>query len=223
VLRPWIFAKHLTDTSAKFRSSGSLLFKFSFPWRTLEGLRAPSVSLPCSDQVFRYFYLFQAYSAADFTGYFQSEFWNRLLLQESHFNDAIRHAIVAIGTLYKMVETSQAERLSPFPKREGLRHFESALKHYQRAVRSQRKAMEKEDPQLKVSSISCLLFICFEIFQGDWRATEKQVITGVRLLQHYKASLNSGQANSGGSCYAKGHGIQSRKSCLKSSPAWKSS
>jgi hypothetical protein len=135
-------------------------------YRTLVS-RSPSERLPCNELDFRYFQMFRAYSAADLSGYFYSDFWNRLLLQQSHHDPSIRDGIIAIGALYKSIDIAQSSKISLDAKSDCREHLKSALQYYQRAVCSQRQATDIGYAPSRTSLISCLLFICFDAFQGN--------------------------------------------------------
>jgi len=160
-------------TSKSFQSLKSLL------------PRPLSDGLPSNELDLLYFQLFQSYSTADLSGYFPSDFWNRLILQHSHYDTSIKDAIIAIGALYKSIEVAQDSKIRLNTKSAHLEHFESAIRHYQKALRSQRRTFEIGRPQLRTSLISCLLFICFEALQGDHHSVVRQILCGVHLLQEY--------------------------------------
>lgn len=151
--------------------------------------RCPSERLLCNELDFRYFQLFRAYSVADLSGYFQSDFWSRLLLQQSHYDSSIKDAIIAIGALYKSIEIAQSSKMGCDAESDCRKHLKSALQHYQRAICSQREALEIGNAPSRTLLISCLLFICFEALQGDQDSAFKQILCGVHLLQEYESSL----------------------------------
>lgn len=65
------------------------------------GLRGPTIGVTGDEMELRYFQLFQSQAAPKLSGPFSSQFWTRLVLQESHSEPAIRHAVVAVGALHK--------------------------------------------------------------------------------------------------------------------------
>ena len=74
--------------------------------RTCDGYSVSLPSTPSSDihpcdqsrQAFGFFVL---YTRHQFAGFFASPFWERMVLQASHHESAIRHALVAIGSLHQ--------------------------------------------------------------------------------------------------------------------------
>jgi hypothetical protein len=52
-----------------------------------------------NEQENRYFRAFSNESAAQLSGYFDSDLWHRLVLQGCESNASIRHAVIAIGAL----------------------------------------------------------------------------------------------------------------------------
>jgi hypothetical protein len=86
--------------------------------------------LPCNELDLQYLQLFQAYSTADLSSYFQSDFWSRLILQQIHYDASIKDAIIAIGALYKSIEVAQNSKTGLNTKSARLEHFKSAIQHY---------------------------------------------------------------------------------------------
>jgi len=87
-------------------------------------------------------------------GFFGSNFWERLVLQAAYHESAIRHAIVAIGSLHEQLyQTATAKPINAF-----------ALEQYNLAIRDLLVPLAKDKKRgIDVCLISCMLFTCFEV------------------------------------------------------------
>jgi hypothetical protein len=54
-----------------------------------------------SQEEWNYFQIFKEETSAELAGIFESCFWNRILLQDSHHLDFVRHAVIGIAALHK--------------------------------------------------------------------------------------------------------------------------
>lgn len=61
---------------------------------------APDTKLFTSSQEHRSFTFFCQYTVPQISSAFSDEFWNRLVLQATHHEPAIRHAAIAMGALH---------------------------------------------------------------------------------------------------------------------------
>jgi hypothetical protein len=133
----------------------------------------------------RYFKLFQSQAAPKLSGPFSSEFWTRLVLQESHSEPAIRHAVVAVGALHKTMAEYLKSSGEGVSSSEQKAHHDFALRQFQKAIREIRERMSNGHVRLRLALISCLLFICFESFHGDLDSAMAQVSSGLGLLRDW--------------------------------------
>jgi len=139
----------------------------------------------------QYFQVFQKHTASELSGFFDSEFWTRSVLQESHSEASIRHAVVALGALYKTLETvAESPPSSPEgPEKE--HHVDAAPNHYNFALQQYGKSLMRLRESLQNSErrsqrtilISIVLFTCFQSFTGDHKAAIFQIQSGLGLLE----------------------------------------
>jgi hypothetical protein len=127
------------------------------------------------------------------SGIFHSEFWDRLVLQASADEPAVRHAVAAIGSAYrsdrlarddydhdhdhgsdrKVVSNNEMDT-------EGTR----ALLEYNMAIRCLTAHLSRTDIcSLRVALITCMLFICFEYLRRNLRTGDTHLVNGLRLLR----------------------------------------
>ena len=67
-----------------------------------------SVDLACAQEERRAFHFFRSYSVRALQGYFDSEFWSRLVLQAGHTESTIRHAVIALGSLHETIQNKDS-------------------------------------------------------------------------------------------------------------------
>ncbi|RFU30706.1 hypothetical protein B7463_g5593, partial [Scytalidium lignicola] len=149
----------------------------------------PSVTISFTPQENLYFQLFREHTANELSGFFNSTFWTRSVLQESHSEAAIRHAVVALGALYKTLEkTCESPPGSPdngtvVVHDTATDHYNFALLQYTKSISRLREALEtKEVRSQRMILISIVLFTCFASFTGDHQTAIIQVQSGLGLL-----------------------------------------
>lgn len=136
----------------------------------------------------QYFQVFRTRTASELSGFFDSEFWTRSVLQESHSEASIRHAVVALGALYKTLEkASESPPGSPesnYSADTAPNHYNFALQQYGKALTRLRESLQNNETRSqRTILISIVLFTCFQSFTGDHRAAISQVQSGLGLLE----------------------------------------
>ncbi|UKZ66031.1 uncharacterized protein TrAtP1_007213 [Trichoderma atroviride] len=114
--------------------------------------------------------------AAELDGKFDTKFWGKLVLQLSHSEPAIQHAVSAISIIYQDVESS-------------LRHPTgyvnanlSAHQEWNTAVRSLSVRIQEHPNSHLVPLVCCLLFTCIELLRGNIQSTLFHVENGFNIL-----------------------------------------
>jgi hypothetical protein len=135
----------------------------------------PAFSIPGDEQEHRYYQLFCDRTASDLAGYYPTDFWKRIAVQESFSEPAIRHAVVALGALTKSLHESKNQPFAMImpPSNASVEHHEFALKQYNKAIVNLRQTISEGKPQIRTALVACLLFVCFENFHGDYEAAAK--------------------------------------------------
>ncbi|TVY53342.1 putative transcriptional regulatory protein [Lachnellula cervina] len=135
----------------------------------------------------QYFQVFRTHTASELSGFFDSEFWTRSVLQESHSEASIRHAVVALGALYKTLEkASESPPGSPDSNSYDTapNHYNFALQQYGKSITRLREALQyNETRSQRTILISIVLFTCFQSFTGDHKAAISQIQHGLGLLE----------------------------------------
>lgn len=161
------------------------------PPSTVISLCKPIVTLPFNLQEGLYFQLFQEQTANELSGFFDSGFWSRTVLQECHSEASIRHAVVALGALYKTLEKStESPQGSPTGERDpsdtAWRHWEMAVKQYSNACQELMTA-GSADTSHRTRLMASVLLACFDSFIGDHKQAIVQIQTGLGLLEQLRA------------------------------------
>lgn len=150
-------------------------------------LSQPSVALRFRDNLeMLYFQVFQEETTSELTGLFHSSLWNRIILQECHHEDFVRHAVIAIGALSKSCKADWTARTCSKPTAKDWRmlagsHREYAFKAYGAALQVM-KSISPQDPKyLRRTLIACLLVFVFETFSGQVDMAFSHALIGDQL------------------------------------------
>ena len=147
----------------------------------------PSVSISCNDVERRYFDSFLRILAIDFSGYFETPFWTKLIPRECHNEPIVMHATIALSALYK-----SSEAMFDPPNRELANlqgeHLSNALMQYNRAICLLRRGLSREDFSISVrlALIACVLFGCFESFYGNLEIAVQHISSGLGILKDFQ-------------------------------------
>lgn len=161
------------------------------PFTSLE-LYRPPVVLPFDDQEGMYFQLFREHTANELSGFFDSVFWSRSVLQECHSAVAIRHAVVALGALYKTLEKStESPPASPTDEHDAAdaayRHWAMAVKKYSNACNALLMVNSQDSSMHRTRLMANVLLACFDSFVGDHKQAIFQIQSGLSLLEQLRA------------------------------------
>ena len=113
-----------------------------------------------SDKERRCYDFFLNRTASQLSGFWDSDFWGCLILRATHHQPAIRHAVLALGSLHERFEAGDKSVLTPIWD-QGEGGF--ALQHYNRAIQHLIKPASKSQQAVDVCLIACMLFACFEV------------------------------------------------------------
>ncbi|KAG5983200.1 hypothetical protein E4U55_000541 [Claviceps digitariae] len=159
---------------------------------TTPTLYQPSTALAFERSEGLYFELFRIQTASELSGYFNSSFWAQRVLQECHAERAIRHAVVALGALYKTLEDSfHVSGISPQKRN---MHVDSLITHWQVAVKQYSEACNAVmliDGQglwaYRTRLMATILLTCFDSFIGDHKQAIVQIQSGLGLLEQLQS------------------------------------
>ena len=109
----------------------------------------------------RSFCFFRDRTVPQLAGYFASDFWDCLLPLSTHYQPAIRHAVVALAALHERFENNDNSILS---SNYDIAQGGFALQQYNRAIGCLIKPVKDGgDQRSNVALIACILFACFEV------------------------------------------------------------
>ncbi|KAM0259115.1 hypothetical protein ACHAQJ_003486 [Trichoderma viride] len=114
--------------------------------------------------------------AAELDGQFDSKFWSKLVLQLSHSEPSVRHAVSAISIIHQDVESSlrhPAGCVNANPK---------AQQEWNKAARSLSARIQAHPGSNLVPLVCCLLFTCIEFLRGNIESSMFHVQSGFNIL-----------------------------------------
>ncbi len=120
----------------------------------------PNSTNLASEEERRCFDFFRSRTSVQMSGFFSSEIWDRLVLQATHHEPAIRHAVLALGSLHeRFVNEDQSLQKQSWSRDEG----GFALEHYNLAIQSLMNPANSGRLTIDVCLIACVLFCSFEV------------------------------------------------------------
>ncbi|PYI14024.1 hypothetical protein BO99DRAFT_407047 [Aspergillus violaceofuscus CBS 115571] len=158
----------------------------STPWH--QGLSPTSdqkiVLVPGTREERQYVQFFCTQTAPALSGFFPSQFWNQFLPQLSHRNQAVRHAVAAVGALH------QRQLAGWFEPAHATDDF--TLQQYNKAIQQfLRQIGDPKERGFDMMLIQCLLFVCLEMLQGNSRQAMNHVQGGLDILSRQTAALDT--------------------------------
>jgi hypothetical protein len=123
--------------------------------------------------------------AAKLDGQFDSEFWSKLVLQLSHSEPSIRHAVSATSVIYQDVESSlrhPAGYVNANPE---------ARKEWNTAVKSLSARIQAHPNSSLVPLVCCLVFTCIEFLRGNVESSMLHVQSGFSILAALRRNSDS--------------------------------
>lgn len=143
---------------------------------------SPKSLTPLNDIEQKSLCFFRTRTAVIFAGYSDSGFWDRVILQVSHTEPAVRHAVIALGSLHEYFD-SQGTAIAYDLKHESL-HF--SLQQYTKAIASLNQGFSAGTRlPIEVVLICCALFISIESLQGNYATTARHLLGGSKILSDW--------------------------------------
>lgn len=123
----------------------------------------------------RAFNFFQNRTAEELGGYFSAELWSKFVLITAHHEDAIKHAVIAIGALHE-VFLGPSHSTDPYLLAFAMQHYGRAMQHVVKLDTST--SARAVDVALTVS----VLFACIEIFKKHFVSALNHIYSGMKIL-----------------------------------------
>jgi hypothetical protein len=156
-------------------------------------LYSPSSSLRLDENEGLYFQLFREQTAGELSGFFDSVFWTQSVLRATHAEPAIKHAVIALGALYKTLEKgTESPPGSPSnhdhdPDDHLYKHWAVAVKQYSAACQAVARFQSEDAQSHRTTLMASVLLTCFDSFIGDHKQAINQIQNGLKLLDRLRA------------------------------------
>ncbi|OHF01449.1 C6 zinc finger domain-containing protein, partial [Colletotrichum orchidophilum] len=109
-----------------------------------------------------------------------TNFWSRMATQLSHSDEAVKHAIVALGSAYHIYQTA-LPRGGGLPPRE-LEIF--TIQQYGTAMsKLSSYAHVPMKDRITVTLLCCVSFVCIESLRNNWRPALTHLSNGLRIVE----------------------------------------
>lgn len=109
----------------------------------------------------RSFAFFKLRTIPEISGFFPSDFWDRLVPLASFYAPALKHAVIALASLHERFENGDESILK---SNNDIAEGGFALQQYNKAIRQLIQPSGKQSkPSLDTSLVACVLFACFEV------------------------------------------------------------
>jgi hypothetical protein len=130
----------------------------------------------------RSFHYFRERTTIDVCSFDTSTFWSRLVLQAGYAREAVRHALVAIGSFHESLESQQSMQRAV--------QSQFTLEQYNKAI----KALTTDAQRLSIEEIliACIIFIFFENIQGRFDTALKHLENGLNILTEWRSKRLQG-------------------------------
>ncbi|KAH8912647.1 hypothetical protein BR93DRAFT_90890 [Coniochaeta sp. PMI_546] len=122
-------------------------------------------------------------------------FWSRVTPQISHQDEAVKHAVIALGAAYQIFQLSPHEQKYE-KKHDKALHTGSSdefthenlevftIQQYNKSISKLQRHVGSSSPEsIQVTLICCLAFICLETLRGHHEAAVTHLINGLNILQ----------------------------------------
>ncbi|KAL8921196.1 MAG: hypothetical protein Q9172_004158 [Xanthocarpia lactea] len=141
---------------------------------------SPTFELFDDDTERRGFAFFKDRTLAEISGYFPSDFWERLVPLAAFHEPALKHASIALASLHERFEKGDRSILK---SNKDIAEGGFALQQYNKAIRcliTPRGGNQK--PALDTSLVACVLFACFETLRGHHGSALSHIHSGTQIL-----------------------------------------
>jgi hypothetical protein len=155
------------------------------PKNYTELIQRISVHIPGNTEEKRGFDFFLRNTAAELSGYYESAFWEKLILAASAQKPSLRHAVVALGALH---EDFSRKRLVPSTPSAEDQKTQFALNQYAKAMGALRRSLSNGKEEPLTALMSCILFVCFDSLRGWFESAMVHLESGLRILRDTRRS-----------------------------------
>ncbi|KAK5129277.1 hypothetical protein LTR08_003633 [Meristemomyces frigidus] len=124
----------------------------------------------------RYFQFFRLQTVRATNSLVDSRFWDKVVLQMSHVEPAVKHAVLALSSMHQLSALPEGSEM-----KQGHRAF--ADKEHQKAIRAARVLIGSARPQdVERVLIACIIFICYDSVRGDFASSAIHMHSGRQII-----------------------------------------
>ncbi|KAI2829288.1 transcriptional regulator family: Fungal Specific TF [Aspergillus niger] len=128
-----------------------------------------------------YLYFFSSQTARALSGVFESDLWMRHLPQLSECEPVVRHATAAVSAAHERALVLQRNPSSTADRRAANDRF--IIFHYNEAIRHLRTYLVSQNPRIDLLVITCFLFVCLEMLNGNHKQSLDHLEAGLKIVQ----------------------------------------
>ncbi|PWY75413.1 hypothetical protein BO70DRAFT_340431 [Aspergillus heteromorphus CBS 117.55] len=140
-----------------------------------------------------YLDFFRRSTAFQCSGYFDDDFWLRLVHQVTEAEPAVRHAAIALSALHWNFERTSSGQ--------GLSDTRLPLQQCAKAITSLRHQLTggrlPSRSNMEITLVTCVLFVSFMFLQGDTHLACTHLRGGLKLLREWKTTDPIGYSTTG--------------------------
>ena len=165
--------------------SSDITISSQTPENSTDLIQRISVHIPGNAEEKRGFDFFLRNTAAELSGYYDSLFWEKLILAASAQKPSLRHAVIALGALHE--DFSRKRLVSSTPSAED-QEAQFALNQYAKAMGALRRSLSSGKEEPLTALMSCILFVCFDSLRGWFESAMVHLQSGLRILRDMRRS-----------------------------------
>ena len=120
------------------------------------------------------------------SGYFRDAVWNRLILQVSHNEPAVRYAVNALGALHEETSLRRKARQAGISSAAECR-TNFPIKQYSKAINELQKLLKSPDAPIEVVLLCSIVFMHFEAINESFLPALLHLENGIQLVRSRSA------------------------------------
>ncbi|EPE32052.1 Zn2/Cys6 DNA-binding protein [Glarea lozoyensis ATCC 20868] len=165
---------------SKARPSSQQLMSYKALDRGLAVTWNPTTSIEGTYNQRRGFHYFLTNNFSEMAGNFESDFWNKVILQYGHQFPTVQHSLLALSATYE-------ERTSKGLMRSAV-NSKYVLQQYTKAVRTLGEYISSSDQDPRATLIACLLLVWVELLRRNIDQGFQHLFSGFKILAHLRSA-----------------------------------
>ncbi|OIW32244.1 hypothetical protein CONLIGDRAFT_572876, partial [Coniochaeta ligniaria NRRL 30616] len=170
----------------------------AYQWNeALRSMRPIAADIDGTEAEKKFFRRFRLLAADGFTNHVChfTNFWSRVTPQISHQDEAVKHAVIALGAAYQIFQLPPHGQSHDKKQDKVLNHGSCdefthenlevfTIQQYNKSISKLQRHVGSSSPEsIQVTLICCLAFICLETLRGHHEAAITHLINGLNILQ----------------------------------------